>query len=500
VRVFHGIPGVTGEFSLRFDIRGNRIETVYPEGSPITLIKTTEDGNPAQIVAGDRVSNLEYTVDGLLSGVQHIRDISIRTRIRFIQFGVMAEQRINFDAKSALADAKFSYDYWNNLNIQGIKGRIGGQQIPRVGFYQTPTQDGKIPNESGNFYYSLDSVNGTKLSDGNAIYLRTESLVTLSINTRDVFTAEYKFNSCNKLQETKMLLKRSSGFFKQTKKYSYDDAGQLVEVQENTFLWKYEYDRNGNMKNLVFGKTVHAFEYNAWDQLVRYNTAELSYDGKGKLVKNHKQFQFKYGSNNLLIEASHARTRKKIFYFYDHLDRLVGRRDDEGRITQFYYSNPETPYLVSHIYLPREDSITSLVYDAESNLIFAQVHQDQYYIISDQTGAPFLFFSHSGNLVKEVNRSPFGQITYDSNPELSIPLGPGGGIVDPDTGVLHLQGNQGSTAFDPFLGIYLVPAWEDMLENIYKPELFHAYRRNGNDPVNSPLRFAQGNIKKNYKF
>ena len=179
---------------------------------------------------------------------------------------------------------------------------------------------------------------------------------------------------------------------------------------------------------------------------------------------------------------------------------MVGRRDDEGRITQFYYSNPETPYLVSHIYLPREDSITSLVYDAEGNLIFAQVQQSQYYIISDQAGAPFLFFSQSGNLVKEVNRSPFGQITYDSNPDLNIPLGPGGGIVDPDTGVLHLQGERGSTAFDPFLGIYLVPAWEEMLENIYKPELLLVYRRNGNDPVNKAFRFATGiKIKLNNK-
>ena len=85
-----------------------------------------------------------------------------------------------------------------------------------------------------------------------------------------------------------------------------------------------------------------------------------------------------------MIEATQSRTKKRIVYFYDHLDRLVGRRDDEGRITQFYYSNPEQPYLVSHIYLPREDSLTSLVYDGNGNLIYARVQEAGYYIISDQ--------------------------------------------------------------------------------------------------------------------
>ena len=100
----------------------------------------------------------------------------------------------------------------------------------------------------------------------------------------------------------------------------------------------------------------------------------------------------------------------------------------------------------------------------------------------------------TGNLVKEVNYSPYGQVTYDSQPDLHLPLGPQGGIVDQDVGVIHLQSQGGSTAYDPFLGVYLTPNWEELMENVFKPELFLTYRRNGNDPINNILRAKLGKI------
>ena len=491
VKIFHQLPGNSAEFSMRFDMAGNLIQTTFPSATHITVRRYINESLLSSVVSGDRLSVYEYDSKGVLFSVQHERDISIKTSFSFGN-GLLREQRINFDAKSALADAKFSYKYWNDRSMEEQRGRVGGQTIPKVGFYHVPLAGRKMPLGLGNFFFTNSKMNGTTLGDGNAIYHRTDSLVTLSINSREVFSSEYKYNSCNKLKQNQMMLKRSSEFFKQIKSYKYDDAGQLLEVHENTHLWKYEYDPNGNMKKLIFGKTEHKFDYDSWDQLVRYNQAVLSYDSQGRMVKNHKEFNFIYGSNNLLIEASHPQSKKRIFYFYDHLDRLVGWRDNKGRITQFYYSNPENPDLVSHIYVPGEDTLTSLVYDGSGNLIFAQVQEAQYYIISDQMGSPFLFFTKSGNLAKEINRSPFGQVTYDSNPDIDIPLGPSAGIVDPETGLLHIQRKQGSSPFDPFLGVYLVPNWEEMMETVYTPELFMVYRRNGNDPVNNKERAKLG--------
>ena len=64
-------------------------------------------------------------------------------------------------------------------------------------------------------------------------------------------------------------------------------------MTENTHRWSYSYDPNGNMDKLVFGKTEHVFEYDGADRLVRYNTAALVYDPQGRMLRNHKQWEFR---------------------------------------------------------------------------------------------------------------------------------------------------------------------------------------------------------------
>ena len=60
-----------------------------------------------------------------------------------------------------------------------------------------------------------------------------------------------------------------------------------------------------------------------------------------------------------------------------------------------------------------------------NNGISLQAH---FYVVCDTAGSPFLHFSSDGTLVKEVSRSPYGHITYDSNPSIKIPIGIFGGI------------------------------------------------------------------------
>lgn len=54
--------------------------------------------------------------------------------------------------------------------------------------------------------------------------------------------------------------------------------------------------------------------------------------------------------------------------------------------------------------------------------------QDHFYVVTDSVGDPLLVFRDDGALVKEISRSPYGQITYDSNPSIRIPIGIFGGI------------------------------------------------------------------------
>ena len=54
--------------------------------------------------------------------------------------------------------------------------------------------------------------------------------------------------------------------------------------------------------------------------------------------------------------------------------------------------------------------------------------KESYYVVTDTVGSPILFFSPDGSLSKEISRSPYGHVTYDSNPSIRVPIGLFGGI------------------------------------------------------------------------
>ena len=180
-----------------------------------------------------------------------------------------------------------------------------------------------LKQDLGVFTVVSRGLNGTVLADSRVRFTKADNSVGLFIRNNEVFRAEYSYNDCNKLSEVQMLLKRSSGYFKQTKQFSYDDDAQILEVKENNHVWRYEYDQNGNMIKLKFGTSQHQFDYNENDQLVFYNGAKIQYDGLGRVVSNYKKMQFHYGSGSLLSEVTLTQAGgRKINYFYDHLDRL----------------------------------------------------------------------------------------------------------------------------------------------------------------------------------
>jgi len=72
----------------------------------------------------------------------------------------------------------------------------------------------------------------------------------------------------------------------------------------------------------------------------------------------------------------------------------------------------------------------SLVYDNRGHLIFAQLYRHKYYIATDQCGTPVMVFNQYGEGIREIMRSPYGHIVYDSNPYLYLPIDFCGGLLD----------------------------------------------------------------------
>jgi len=72
----------------------------------------------------------------------------------------------------------------------------------------------------------------------------------------------------------------------------------------------------------------------------------------------------------------------------------------------------------------------SLTYDYRGFLIYAQVHRHKYYVATDHCGTPVMVFNQYGEGIREIMRSPYGHIVYDSNPYLYMPIDFCGGLLD----------------------------------------------------------------------
>jgi hypothetical protein len=83
--------------------------------------------------------------------------------------------------------------------------------------------------------------------------------------------------------------------------------------------------------------------------------------------------------------------------------------------------------------------VTTLLYDDTDRLMFADVEQRRYYVVSDRVGSPTLFLTPTGKIVREIRRTPFGHVIADTDKYLGVPVGFAGGIVDPVTQLVHLQ-------------------------------------------------------------
>lgn len=92
-----------------------------------------------------------------------------------------------------------------------------------------------------------------------------------------------------------------------------------------------------------------------------------------------------------------------------------------------------------------------------------------------------MIFNQYGEGIREIMRSPYGHIVYDSNPYLYLPVDFCGGLLDQVTSLVHMANGK---VYDPLIGQWMSPLWENLIERIHNPTQLHLYRFNGNDPIN----------------
>ncbi|XP_065724228.2 teneurin-a isoform X2 [Drosophila suzukii] len=485
IRCTYTPPGSTRAYLQHYSHAGALLQTILPGDGARIVYRYNAAGQLTEVVHGDGRSEFQYNeATGMPSTVSHTeRELEYRWDFEYAA-GLLAEERIDYVAKTGLSNAKFSYEYDSQLRVVALQGRIGGQSLPSQAFaYDQRT--GR-PSLIGQFRFSQPAQNQTQLHDGTASFTRTvdgrfqTQRMALAIHRLEVFRMEFSYGVHGRISQTRTYTRNMAvNSYTNVKNYTWDCDGQLVGVEAQE-PWGFRYDDNGNLLSLTYRGNTIPMEYNAQDRIVKFGEGQYKYDARGLVAQNAREERFHYNTQGLLVRAS-KRGRFDVRYYYDHLKRLTTRKDNFGNVTQFFYTNQQRPYEVSQIYSPRDGKLMSLTYDDVGHLIYAQVYRHKYYVATDQSGTPLMLFNQYGEGIREIMRSPFGHIVYDSNPYLYLPIDFCGGILDQVTTLVHMGDGR---VYDPLIGQWMSPDWQRVAERIITPTRLHLYRFNGNDPIN----------------
>ncbi|XP_018334333.1 teneurin-a isoform X2 [Agrilus planipennis] len=485
LRATYTPPGSNKSYLQHFSHSGLLLQTVFPGDGARVVYRYTPLGRIKEVVRGDGKTTYSYSPETGLP----VQVVNVEAELEYFwdyQFigGLLMEERLTFTAKSGLSNAKFTYDYDSNYRVTSIQGRIGGQNLPPYNLaYNIKTGSLQI---IGTFTVDNPAINQTNVYDGTALFSRKidshflEKQISLTIHGMEVFRMEFNHDMHGRISQTRTYTKNVGvNTYTNIKNYTWDCDGQLsgVEAQEP---WGFRYDDNGNMLSLTYRGNTIPMEYNTMDRIIKFGEGQYKYDNRGSVVQNAREEKFHYNAKGLLVRAT-KRGRFDVKYFYDHLDRLITRKDNYGNVTQFFYNNQQIPGEVTQIYSPRDGKLISLVYDDRGHLVYAQVYRHKYYIATDQCGTPVMIFNQYGEGIREIMRSPYGHIVYDSNPYLYLPVDFCGGILDQVTSLVHMPNGK---VYDPLIGQWMSPIWENVLDRVATPTHLHLYRFNGNDPIN----------------
>ncbi|XP_058838920.1 teneurin-a isoform X1 [Topomyia yanbarensis] len=486
VRFTYTPPGSNKPYLQHYSYAGALLQTIYPGDGARIVYRYNNANLVSEIVHGDGRSEFTYgTASSMPSAVVHTeRDLEYRWDFDYIG-GLLVEERVDFSAKTGLSNAKFSYEYDNNFRLISIQGRIGGQNLQNQNFgYNEKT--GSL-SQIGQFKVSNPTANQTTVGDGTATFSRTidgrflETLITVMIHRMAVFRMEFTHDMHGRISQTRTYTRNVGvNTYTNVKNYTWDCDGQLIGVEAQE-PWGFRYDDNGNMLSLTYRGNTIPMEYSNTDRILKFGEGPYKYEVRGLVAQNAREERFHYNTHGLLIRAT-KRGRFDVRYYYDHLNRLATRKDNFGNVTQFFYNSQERLNEVSQIYSPRDGKLMSLVYDDRGHLIYAQVYRHKYYIATDQCGTPVMMFNQYGEGIREIMRSPYGHIVYDSNPYLYMPIDFCGGILDQVTSLVHMPNGK---VYDPLIGQWMTPNWENVDQRIGNPTKLHLYRFNGNDPINN---------------
>ncbi|XP_053954214.1 teneurin-m isoform X2 [Anastrepha ludens] len=468
-------------FEILYNDEGQILAKIHPHQSGKVAFVHDSAGRLETILAG--LSSTHYTYQDTTSLIKSVEvqepGFELRREFKY-HAGILKDEKVRFGSKNSLASAHYKYSYDGNARLSGIEMSIDDKEVPTARYKYSQNlgqlevvQDLKITRNAFNRTVIQDSAKQFFTIIDYDQHGRAKS-VLMNIKSFDVFRLELDYDVRNRIKSQKTTLGRSTSF----DKINYNADGHVIEVL-GTNNWKYLFDENGNTVGIVDQGEKINLGYDIGDRVIQVGEIEFNnYDARGFVVRRGEQ-KYRYNNRGQLIHAF-ERDRFQSWYYYDDRSRLIAWHDSKGNVTQYYYANPKTPKLLTHVHFPKIGKTLRFFYDDRDMLIAVENGDQRYYVATDQNGSPLAFFDPNGSIIKDVRRTPFGRTIKDTNPDFFIPIDFHGGLLDPNTKLVYTEGRH----YDPTVGQWMTPKWEALATKMSNPTDVFIYRYHNNDPVN----------------
>ncbi|XP_055530568.1 teneurin-m isoform X1 [Wyeomyia smithii] len=468
-------------FEILYNDDGQILAKIHPHQSGKVAFVYDNAGRLETVLAG--LSSTQYTYQESTSLVKMVDVLEpgfeLRREFKY-HAGVMKDEKLMFGSKSALASAHFKYQYDGNARLSGIEMDIDGKDLPIMRFKYG--QSLGTLDAISDLRITRNAFNRTVVQDTSKQFFtitdfdehgRVKS-VLINIKSFDVYRLELDYDLRNRIKTHKVMVGRVTSL----DKVNYNADGHVSEVV-GTNSWKYLYDENGNIISILEQGDKTNLGYDTGDRVVQVGDVEFnSYDARGYVVRRGEQ-KYRYNNRGQLIHAL-ERDRFQTWYFYDDQGRLVASHDEKGNVTQYFYTNINSPELITHIHYPKVSRTFRFLYDDRDMLVAVETGEQRYYVATDQNGSPIAFFDINGNIVKEIRRTPFGKIIKDSNADFFVPIDFHGGLLDPNTRLVYME----KRLYDTSVGQWMTPSWEQLATEMRLHTDVFIYRFHNNDPIN----------------
>lgn len=232
-----------------------------------------------------------------------------------------------------------------------------------------------------------------------------------------------------------------------TIRYTFDGSDRLASVQVNGKSVQTDtYDAAGD-RTLATGNSTARGTYDARGRLTGWGDTTYAWSPDGTLASISGptgRTTFHYDGLGQLRSVSLADGRA-VTYIVDADGRRLGRSVGGVLQTAFLYDP------AGELVAEADGSgkvVAQFGYDDQGQLALVERDGHAYRVITDPNGSPRLVVdAQSGAVAEAIDYDAWGRITRDTAPGF-IPFGFAGGLLDPDTGLVHL----GARDYDPVTG------------------------------------------------